>query len=52
MIEIGLYIYPGVKQAAALGLNDLFCVANMFSQKYQKNNENLLRITHCQQQGP
>lgn len=52
MVEIGLFIYPGVQQAAVLGLNDLFCVANMFSQKYQKNNENLLRVTHWQQPGP
>lgn len=52
MLEIGLLIYPGAQQAAVLGLNDLFCVANMFSQKYQKSNENLLRVTHWQQSGP
>lgn len=52
MLEIGLYLYPGVQQAAVLGLNDLFCVANMFSQKYQENKANLLRVTHWQQPGP
>ena len=52
MREIGLFIYPGVQQAAVLGLNDLFCVANMFSQKYQENKANLLRITHWQQPDP
>lgn len=52
MLEIGLLIYPGVQQAAVLGLNDLFCVANQFAQKYQNNNENLLRVTHWQQPDP
>ncbi|UGB01573.1 GlxA family transcriptional regulator [Leclercia sp. G3L] len=52
MLEIGLYLYPGVQQAAVLGLNDLFGVANMFSQKYQANKANLLRVTHWQQPGP
>lgn len=52
MREIGLFIYPGVQQAAVLGLNDLFCVANMFSQKYQENKANLLRVTHWQQPDP
>lgn len=52
MLEIGLYLYPGVQQAAVLGLNDLFCVANMFSQKYQKNKETLLRVSHWQQSNP
>lgn len=52
MLEIGLYLYPGVQQATVLGLNDLFGVANMFSQKYQANKANLLRVTHWQQPGP
>ncbi len=52
MLEIGLYLYPGVQQAAVLGLNDLFGVANMFSLKYQANKANLLRVTHWQQPGP
>jgi len=52
MLEIGLFLYPGVQQAAVLGLNDLFSVANRFSQKYQENTANLLRVTHWQQSDP
>ncbi|WP_312980843.1 GlxA family transcriptional regulator [Atlantibacter sp.] len=49
MLEIGIVIYPGVQQAAVLGLNDLFCVANTFSQKYQSNKDRLIRVSHWQQ---
>ncbi len=49
MLEIGIVIYPGVQQAAVLGLNDLFCVANTFSQKYQSNRDRLIRVSHWQQ---
>jgi len=52
MLEIGLFIYPGVQQAALLGLNDLFYVANTFSQKHQNKKENSLRVTHWQQPDP
>ncbi|EDU1513696.1 GlxA family transcriptional regulator [Enterobacter cloacae complex sp. RIVM_C039474] len=49
MLEIGIFIYPGVQQAAVLGLDDLFCVANTFSKKYQQNNDRLIRVSHWQQ---
>lgn len=49
MLEIGLFVYPGVQQAAVLGLNDLFYVANTFAQKHQNKKENSLRVTHWQQ---
>ncbi|UMO89953.1 GlxA family transcriptional regulator [Pectobacterium sp. PL64] len=47
--EIGVLLYPGVQQAAVLGLTDLFCVANQFSSTCKKNSGKILRVSHWQQ---
>ncbi|MBE0487261.1 GlxA family transcriptional regulator [Marinobacter sp.] len=48
-IEIGLVLYPGAQQAAALGLTDLFCVANGIAESHLEQSEPPLRVTHWQQ---
>lgn len=49
-IEIGLLLYPGVQQAAVLGLSDLFSVANSIAAAYQQHT--VLRVTHWQSPTP
>lgn len=48
-IEIGLVLYPGVQQAAVLGLTDLFNMANRIAASYQDPHKLVLRVTHWQQ---
>ncbi len=49
MIGIGLVLYPGVQQAAVLGLSDLFSVANSIAAEYQQHT--VLQVTHWQSPG-
>lgn len=49
-IEIGLVLYPGVQQAAVLGLTDLFGVANRIAASYEQQPSPPLRITHWRQE--
>lgn len=51
-IEIGLVLYPGVQQAAVLGLTDLFSVANRMASSHLQQSEPPLRVTHWQQDTP
>lgn len=44
--EIGLVQYPGVQQAATLGLTDLFSVANTIASRLLKTSAPALRISH------
>lgn len=50
--EIGLVLYPGVQQAAVLGLTDLFCMANNIAASYQEQPALTLRVTHWRQDRP
>lgn len=50
VIEIGLVLYPGVQQAAVLGLSDLFSVANTIAAEYQQHT--ILQVTHWQSPAP
>ncbi|WP_312670744.1 GlxA family transcriptional regulator [Pseudescherichia sp.] len=49
VIGIGLVLYPGVQQAAVLGLSDLFSVANSIAAEYQQHT--VLQVTHWQSPG-
>ncbi|HID9472747.1 MULTISPECIES: GlxA family transcriptional regulator [Stenotrophomonas] len=49
-VEVGLVLYPGVQQAAVLGLTDLFCMANRIVASYQDKPVLALKVTHWQQQ--
>lgn len=50
VIGIGLVLYPGVQQAAVLGLSDLFSVANTIAAEYQQHT--ILQVTHWQSPAP
>jgi len=50
--EIGLVLYPGVQQAAVLGLTDLFCLANNIAAAYCDALKVGLRVTHWRQEMP
>lgn len=45
-MEVGIVVYPGVQQAAVLGLTDLFAVANRVAVSRQDGGGSLLRVTH------
>jgi len=49
VIGIGMVLYPGVQQAAVLGLSDLFSVANSIAAEYQQHT--VLQVTHWQSPG-
>lgn len=49
MFEIGLVFYPGVQQAAILGMTDLFLVANRMALAHIQHSEPPLCVTHWQQ---
>ncbi|HHG5368180.1 TPA: GlxA family transcriptional regulator [Pseudomonas aeruginosa] len=46
--EIGLMLYPGVQQAAVLGMTDLFGVANRIATAYLQQSEPPLKVSHWQ----
>ncbi len=51
-VEIGIVLYPGVQMAAALGLTDLFGVADRLARKKrQDQNTPLLRVSHWGREG-
>lgn len=52
LVEIGILIYPGVQQAAVLGLNDLFFVASRAARTHQQGDNDTLRVTHWQLSSP
>jgi hypothetical protein len=48
LAEIGILLYPRVQMSAALGLTDLFGVANRLSAEHGGSNHRELRISHWQ----
>lgn len=50
--EIGLMLYPGVQQAAVLGMTDLFGVANRIATAYLQQSEPPLKVSHWQSPTP
>ncbi|TIW50659.1 MAG: GlxA family transcriptional regulator, partial [Mesorhizobium sp.] len=48
-VEIGLVVYPGVQEAAVLGLTDLFQLANRLASE-RSPDALRLRVTHWQWQ--
>lgn len=47
-VEIGLVLYPGVQQAAVLGLTDLFGLAGRIAASHRKLDVHPLRVSHWQ----
>lgn len=51
-VEIGLILYPGVQQAAVLGITDLFGVANRIATTLLQQSELPLKVSHWQVPSP
>lgn len=49
MVEVGVLCYPGVQQAAVLGLTDLLCVAGRLALPDERTGASTLRVSHWRQ---